>query len=155
MLAIEAETAATGELMAACTTLVAETSILARAGQGLLAMIGGIPGLVMVAGGALAYMASRTTDLSGVIGQLNQEAEKQKASTISLTQALSALSSGEVAHTQTLEELTQSRRADAQAELDQLNAARQHSLILGALPALQIINIVQTLKLKSALEELD
>lgn len=155
VLAEEAETAATAELAAAQVASSEAAGVFTRAGQGLLAMIGGIPGLVMVAGGALAYMASRTTDLSGVIGQLNQEAEKQKASTISLTQALSALASGEVAHTQTLEELTQSRRADAQAELDQLNSARQHSLILRALPALQIINIVQTLKLKSALEELD
>jgi hypothetical protein len=37
--------------------------MLARAGEGLLAMVGGVPGIAVAAAGALIYMATSENDL--------------------------------------------------------------------------------------------
>lgn len=70
-LAEQAETAATVELAAAKTALAtaqaeatAATGLFSRAGSGLLAMVGGLPTLLLAAGAGVIYLASQESDLA-------------------------------------------------------------------------------------------
>ena len=96
--ALAAATLAAG---AAQTEVAASTSILRAAwgglqtvGTGLFTLLGGWPGILIAAGGALVYFATRATDTSKIMDELSTQAKKIADSGPSLEAAFSLWASG-------------------------------------------------------------
>jgi tape measure domain-containing protein len=97
----KAETLATNELTAAKQRLAvaqaeatSATGLLSRAGSGLLALMGGWPGVIIAAAAAMVYFASKTDAASEEIEKLHKQAEELEAKNASFTQSLFALANG-------------------------------------------------------------
>lgn len=125
VLAERAETAATAELAASKVALAgaqaeaaSATGILSRAGSGLLAIMGGWPGVVIAAGAALLYFANQSDAASDEIARLTKEADDLGAKNATLAQSLFAVSHG-------LDITKMSVRDKTQADVEQLESMVQ------------------------------
>lgn len=93
------------------------------AARGLLAMVGGIPGLVAAAAVAIVYYATRSTEVSKEIERMAvQTAELEKRS-LSLKDALAVLSTGTEPAKKSLLEMKTAQLDAYEAEMRQIEAA--------------------------------
>lgn len=92
-------------------------SAVAAAGRGLLAAVGGIPGILVAATAGFVYLATRATDVSTEVARLTAESEKLESQALSLHGALKLLATGAEAPKKSLLELKE-------AQLQELEAAR-------------------------------
>lgn len=96
---------------------------MAVAARGLLAMVGGIPGLVAAAAVAIVYYATRSTEVSKEIERMAvQTAELEKRS-LSLKDALTVLSTGAEPAKKSLLEMKSAQLDAYEAEMRQIEAA--------------------------------
>lgn len=114
-LAVSTEAAAVASTRAA-TAMAA----LSAAGRGMLALVGGLPGLFIAAAAALVYFATRSTEVSEEVDRLHAAAEMMEKKALSLRDAFELLATGAEPAKKSLRELKE-------AQLDELQAVRDRA----------------------------
>jgi tape measure domain-containing protein len=111
-LAVSTEVAAV-----ASTRMATGMAALSVAGRGMLALVGGLPGLLIAAAAALVYFATRATEVSEEVERLHKVSEELEKRSLSLSDALKLLATGAEPAKKSLRELKE-------AQLDELEAVR-------------------------------
>ena len=97
------------------------TGLLSRASSGLLALIGGLPAVAVVAAGAIGYIVTRETDLE-------QQTDKVVEATRQLNAAMNAGIQPATDEAQAQYELSLKLQAQTKARLDALLALQKQSV---------------------------
>lgn len=120
--AAEAEAAAT----VTTSRLAVAKGLLATAGSGLLTLLGGWPTVLLAAGAALVYFATRATETSTELDRLEAATESLRKSGFSLGEVFVALSTGQQLQKRSLLETMQAQLSSNDAEMRALEIADAH-----------------------------